>query len=285
MFDKYTGFNTDCLKGHSLRDKAIIIDKFAHDFAAILRNQYISDESEHGYYSSDTSAILRLPLHVAQGNAKTGETPSISFVPIGTCSEFARRTCGAKERPKCYALKSLIYPNVCINLLHNTIWLYIVEIEQAKQNSNRIGDTSYLMNYMENAIVEQLPRSCKVARWHVAGDINSEIHLNIMSDIAYSTPDITWYTYTKSFDIMRDAHLPDNLKILLSDWCGENIAQQYPDLAQKHHVAYVDDGHIDYIPQRAFRCKGNGHADDDAHTCATCGYMCSKGINIVFPIH
>lgn len=275
MIDKYTGFNTEALKALSLRDKAVLLGQFAREFAQVAYNVFRQDENR---------TIPTIPFHVAKGNAKTGETKSISFLPIATCSEFACKTCG-KEKGACYALKSLIYPNVCINLLHNTIWLYLIEIEDSDYYAPAFPLENYLRDYIESEIKGE-----SIVRWHVAGDINSRVHLEFMSQIAYDLPTTTFYTYTKSYGILQGwlkdyGKLHSNLKILISDWCGENIPAQYPELASKNKVAYVDDGKTDYIPKNAFRCKGNGQSKDSAHTCATCGYMCAKGINVVFPLH
>jgi len=68
---------------------------------------------------------------------------------------------------------------------------------------------------MTNLILESIPKNCGVVRLHVGGDIFSKNYLLALLTVAQSRPDIEWYTYTKSLDILSKTLTTMPLGLLL----------------------------------------------------------------------
>ena len=57
-------------------------------------------------YLARWDAGERWDVYVSTGNRKMGEVPSVSVLPLVTCSKCARETCG---RGGCYALRMALF--------------------------------------------------------------------------------------------------------------------------------------------------------------------------------
>ncbi|MEM0483225.1 MAG: hypothetical protein QW434_00775 [Pyrobaculum sp.] len=126
------------------------------------------------------------------GNRKMGEIPFFSLPPVVTCP-------GATEF--CYK------------------WCYAV-YEIANWRAHVREAASYLLSLREdfpdviNKYLTHLPHG--VVRLHVSGDFYDGKYLEKWAEIARRNPNRIFYTYTKSFHIVRRVEAPQNLVIHLS---------------------------------------------------------------------
>jgi hypothetical protein len=66
----------------------------------------------------------------------------------------------------------------------------------------------------------------KYFRFHTSGELESVAQLKLYCEICEENPDVTFYIYTKRFDIVADCFvyqrnsIPDNFIINLSEWHG-----------------------------------------------------------------
>jgi hypothetical protein len=139
-------------------------------------------------------------VSISPGNRKMGFIPSVSLPPIVTCAS------GCACCKKCYAAKMCrIYPSVRnaynrnLDILKNDIDGYFLQVKAA-------------------AMVT------KYFRFHVSGDIPDMNYLDRMVKLAEELPGTTFLAFTKRYafinNFLQYASLPDNLKIILSEWPG-----------------------------------------------------------------
>lgn len=128
-----------------------------------------------------------------------GAIPSVSLPPVITCPK------GAPCAKKCYAAKLCrIYPTV----------------KKAYENNLNILQNNF-NDYFEQVL--KAARITKYFRWHVSGDIPSYSYFVNMVDIAEQLPETQFLAFTKNYNVVNsyityDRKLPDNLKIIFSEW-------------------------------------------------------------------
>lgn len=138
-------------------------------------------------------------ISISKGNQKLGAIPSVSLPPVITCPK------GAPCSKKCYAAKLCrIYPSV----------------KKAYENNLNILQNDF-NGYFEQVL--KAARITKYFRWHVSGDIPNYSYLVNMVDIAKQLPDTQFLAFTKNYDVVNSyitygEKLPDNLKIIFSEW-------------------------------------------------------------------
>lgn len=138
-------------------------------------------------------------ISISTGNSKMGAIPSVSLPPVITCPK------GAPCAKKCYAAK------LC--RIYSTV-------RNAYQRNLDILNNDF-NGYFEQVL--KAARMTKYFRWHVSGDIIGYSYFANMVDIANQLPDTQFLAFTKNYDvvnsdIMYDGKLPENLKIIFSEW-------------------------------------------------------------------
>lgn len=149
-----------------------------------------------------------MKITISKGNRKMGGVPSVSLPPIKTCAA------GCACAGKCYAAKICrIYSNV----------------RQSYENN--------LMAYYENPFryFEEVAKAASLQRffrWHVSGDIIDTLYLHDMARVAAGCHGTTFLAFTKRYDLVNDyirtGHdIPENLKIIFSEWPGMDMENPY----------------------------------------------------------
>lgn len=140
-------------------------------------------------------------VSISKGNSKMGFIPSVSLPPVITCAA------GCKCAKKCYAAKLCrIYATVREAYNRNLEILQNDELEYWSQ-------------------VHKAVRMSKYFRFHVSGDIVDSHYFNWMTTTAEMNPGTTILAFTKQYDIVNHyissiGPLPENLKIIFSEWPG-----------------------------------------------------------------
>lgn len=142
-------------------------------------------------------------VSISKGNSKMGYIPSVSLPPVITCAQ------GCTCAKKCYAAKLCrIYPSVRkaytrnLDILKNDMDNYFIQVKAA-------------------AMVT------KYFRFHVSGDIYDMNYLDRMVKLAQELPGTTFLAFTKQYNFVNNflqyAQIPDNLKIIFSEWSGMHM--------------------------------------------------------------
>ena len=140
-------------------------------------------------------------ISISPGNSKMGFIPSVSLPPVITCAN------GCTCAKKCYAAKLCrIYPRV----------------KNAYQRNLDILKNNDLDYWYQ---VDRAVKTTKYFRLHVSGDIVDSHYFNWMTVISEQNPGTTILAFTKKYDIVNryldiTGHLPENLKIIFSEWPG-----------------------------------------------------------------
>lgn len=159
-----------------------------------------------------TAAALNLDnitTNISKGNTKTGAlVPSVSLIPVHDCNNCA--TCSAG----CYAVR-----NVC--------WRPSVQKNVAENSALARNDRDRYFNDIERAA-----RGARFFRFHVSGDVLDYDYFSRMVEMAKKCPWCTFLAFTKDFkDVNRyiaiNGSLPENLKIIFSDWRGLEMPNPY----------------------------------------------------------
>lgn len=142
----------------------------------------------------------------------------------GTCGKYC-----AGCQAECYVKKSYRYPSVIASHAINTISLI-----------NSVIET-------EKALIAQIQRARKkpaVIRIHQSGEMLNRYEVAMWINIAKEFPEITFYTYTKAFDIVEPflENLPRNFYINVSVWHEYGI-KEFKEMAKHPNIkafAYMD---------------------------------------------
>ena len=146
-------------------------------------------------------------ISISKGNKKMGFIPSVSLPPIVTCAQ------GCACAKKCYAAKLCrLRPNVRnayqknLTILKNDMDNYFIQVKAAAMVS-------------------------KYFRFHVSGDIPDMNYLDRMVKLAHELPGTTFLAFTKQYNFVNNflqyAQIPDNLKIIFSEWPGMRLENKY----------------------------------------------------------
>ena len=146
-------------------------------------------------------------VSISPGNSKMGFIPSVSLPPVITCAS------GCKCAQKCYAAKLCRIYNTVKNAYNRNFAIL----------SNDIND--YFNQVKAAAMVT------KYFRFHVSGDIPDMNYLERMVKLAQELPCTTFMAFTKQYNFINNylqyAHIPDNLKIIFSEWPGMPMENPY----------------------------------------------------------
>lgn len=69
---------------------------------------------------------------------------------------------------------------------------------------------------MISLITASLPKDATVIRLHVSGDFFNQEYTNSWMNVAAANPEIHFYTYSKSVQFVKSAHVPDNMIVTFS---------------------------------------------------------------------
>ena len=140
-----------------------------------------------------------LKVSISNGNTKMGSIPSVSLPACITCNPDAPCFKG------CYAVK------------------IAKRFETTNAAYHRNLD---ILNTDWNSYWEQVRRAVSMSRFfrfHVSGDIPNAAYFKEMVITARKYPNTTILAFTKQYDIVNHyidvfGKLPDNLKVILSNW-------------------------------------------------------------------
>ena len=133
--------------------------------------------------------------YISKGNSKLGDDVFSFDIPAKLTCPGMTDTCGEK----CYAYNMMrAYPNV-----------------NAKYERNlEFAESGEFITHM----VEHIPECCEF-RIHVSGDFYSYEYVRKWEQIIQARPDVTFYTYTRSWQIPMIWGPLEHL----SDWCNVNV--------------------------------------------------------------
>jgi len=198
-----------------------------------------------------------MTVKISKGNKKIGKVWNISLTPVLSCPS------GVPCAKDCYAMKAYKqYPNVRKAWDHN--------LREFMTDSEAYFDS----------IIDQLASyKGTTFRWHVAGDIPSQVYYNGMVRVAREYPKIQFLAFTKNYYLSfgtLDHKMPKNLIIVMSAWPGLHLPAKCRDFP----IAWIsDDKRIDSLAVDPFECSD---------MCESCGMICfklDKIIDVVFDLH
>lgn len=144
----------------------------------------------------------QISTKISRGNSKTGAlVPSVSLIPVHDCNNCG--TCSAG----CYAVRNVCWrPSVQKNVAENSALAH-------NERDRYFSD------------IERAARGARFFRFHVSGDILDADYLRRMILTALKCPWCTFLAFTKDFAdvntwIDENGALPENMKIIFSDWRG-----------------------------------------------------------------
>lgn len=190
--------------------------------------------------------VFKYHVSISRGNSKIGHALNVSLAPLVTCGN-----CGHCA-PYCYDIKAVLrYVNVLIARSKNTA----IYKEDAKRYFEEIRN------------VLQRRRTNKYFRWHVGGEIPDAEYFAEMVKIAREFPDFVFWTYTKMYGIVnmyvkshggnRETAIPENLKIMFSEWDGTRMYNPYN---FPFFTCKLKDGNKNHKPEffsTLYKCPGN----------------------------
>lgn len=129
--------------------------------------------------------LLKRGNHKLSSKQGVWTLPRSTCIGAGICAKF------------CYAKKMENMPNVRIS----RAW----KLEQTKGS-----------DFKSRIIAEIRKRKFKVIRIHESGDYYCQAYVDTWKDIARSIPEITFYSFTKAFQLDLWSNLPSNFIIIQS---------------------------------------------------------------------
>lgn len=240
----------------------------------------------------------QLHISISQRNGKLGNIPQFNTLPgnepltlnsgrpltniTGTCGEFC-----ADCKGDCYAVRSAVFHNNAIIPAwgRNTI---LLRNDPAKVQRE-------ITEFCNKNIV-------KYFRFHTAGEIENMEQLKLYCDICKANPEVTFYIYTKRFDLLYQLFdinatpIPDNFIINLSEWHGnvENFIQsvEYPNSTkaffEKWFNVFAFDDHTEKSAYAAtlHHCPAiNEKGRETGITCAQCRRCMKAGNKTAVFVH
>ena len=152
--------------------------------------------------------MQNLKIVISNGNKKMGGIPSVSLPACTTCNP------DAPCFKQCYARRlEARYKNVKNSYINNL-------------NVLRANSEAYWVQVRCAAMMS------RYFRYHVSGDIPNFEYFAQMCQLAVELPGVKFLAFTKQFGIVNDYieagnTIPDNLKIILSNWGSWKCANPY----------------------------------------------------------
>lgn len=235
----------------------------------------------------------QLSVSISKGNGKLGNIPQFNLLPTNGILTLANGlpltnivgTCGKY----CKECESVCYAKKCALLHHNSIipaWARNSLL--VRENGKKVK--SAIKEYCNKNIVQYF-------RFHTSGELENMEHLKLYADICNENPEVTFFIYTKAFDLLQawfeelekhNLFPPDNFIINLSEWHGNldflKKPTTHPYFKRCHIFAYDDQSdkcQYAYLPHCPAIDK-NGH--ETGVTCAQCR-RCMKGYDTAVYAH
>ena len=225
----------------------------------------------------------QLSVSISKGNQKMGNIPQFNTLPgnvplrkkdgtllcniHGTCSKYCKHC-----SEDCYAIRSAIYhSNSCIpSWVRNTIIL--------RNNPEKIREA--IKDYCNKNVVRYF-------RFHSSGELESYMQLLMYVAICKDNPDVTFYLYTKAFDILQTwfndleeggGSIPENFVINLSEWHGNLDEIKNKKYFKDCNIFAYDDGDCSPSIEALPHCPAvNSKGFETGITCAQCRRCMKKG--------
>ena len=187
----------------------------------------------------------RWNLYISEGNKKMGSVPSVSLLPLMTCSKACRETCGKNG---CYAVKMAMFRgNVRKSWARNTVLLMM--------SPQKFYDDLYVW------IMIHQPDSF---RFNVAGDFANQSYFDIAVSVAASCTKTHFLAFTREYEkvavyIDYVGELPENVHFVLSSWEGLETYNPYnlPESVVLEPGSSIPEG-VKLCGGNCFECKCHG---------------------------
>lgn len=228
----------------------------------------------------------RLHVKISTCNAKMGNIPSFSTLPsnelltlkdgrvltniVGTCGSYCEDC-----KDKCYAVSYA-------KRYHNTI------IPAYAANTIILrSDPEKLRKEIREYCIKNI---VKFFRFHTSGEIESVEQLMLYTQICKENPEVTFYIYTKVFDLLQDWYdllnsrgecVPSNFIINLSVWGGNLDAYKDKPFFKECNVFVYDEDKT----YRGVHCPATDRSGHETGvTCAMCRRCMTRGhVTAVYP--
>lgn len=194
-----------------------------------------------------------MKLHISRGNTKLGSIPSVSLPPGISCPP------GVPCREACYARKA--YDGYSRNAA-KPAW----DNNWALWNESPAFYAAGIHEFLEKKRPARF-------RWHVSGDIPSDVYFYMMLDIAQAHPQTAFAVYTKNQGVLggwsfRKGNVPANLIVMESVWLDAK-----PEFLD--HPAFIVVRKPQDIPEDALHCSGD---------CRYCWACYRQGVQQIFNV-
>ena len=180
------------------------------------------DMSAHWNKSGNTKLGNMWTFSTLYGNEEH-YISKIDMKVTGTCGIYCT---GCNHA--CYVRKSYRYGSVIFGHARNTLAIRN-DIEKAENDLN--------------GYIDRAKKKPEVIRYNQSGEIENKRHLKMYSNIARKHPNITFYVYSKAYDIVIPALLkgtiPSNMVVLISIWHNFGIKEFKKVKHLKNVKAYV----------------------------------------------
>lgn len=174
-------------------------------------NPYTVATSQNGKKYVDFHTVKRDELNLSLENSKVGQVLGFNLPIHYSCDH----RCECYKDGKCYACAG------CYNFMSN----------QALYSENLAFYFYHTETEFIDAICDAIASNpkYKLFRWFECGDILSYTFFKSMVEVARRNPDVTFWTYTKKYDIVNryaddngvDA-IPQNLTVIFSHWMNKD---------------------------------------------------------------
>lgn len=224
-----------------------------------------------------------LDVHISKGNSKMGNIPQFNTLPgnvplrktdgtllcniHGTCGKYCKHC--SKD---CYAIKlALRNQTSCI-----PTWGRNTVILRNQPQKVRLA----INEYCRKNIVRYF-------RFHTSGELENYDQLRLYVSICEDNPDVTFYMYTKAFDILRSwfnnierlgKDVPPNFVINLSEWHNNLDPIKNEKYFKDCNIFAYDDGDCGPRVDSMVHCPAtNAKGFETGVTCAQCRRCMKKG--------
>lgn len=199
-------------------------------------------------------------VHISKGNAKLGSLPSFSTLPgvwvkgkdgtricnvMGTCHGVCRDC--VKD---CYAVRSLRIQRPA------TVRAWAENTTLARSEAGRAA----IYKAVKDWCTSKKPPAFRI---HMAGEFESRAGVELWADIAASSPNTTFYAYTKRREYL-EVPRPSNFSLVFSEWGGNAEDVDAPRFA-------YDDGHNGAIAALPHCPAVDKNGKRTGTTCDACG--------------
>lgn len=206
-------------------------------------------------------------VSISKGNRKTGaRVPSVSLIPVADCGN-------------CKACRG-----GCHDVRHDVIW---PPQKASRAKNSAIARTDPERFFQE---IKKTLKKSKFFRFHVGGDILNKNYFAGIVAAAKEFPACKILVFTKMFDLINawiaeNGPLPENLKLIFSDWRGLEMENPY-NLPVSSPVWFDKDGNeIERGPHTSNNCTWcPGSCEDCALQNCGCWNL-KPGETVLFEAH